>query len=235
MKFAGSQILADLTGVPWEFAARVYGNDHATLIGLLVSWWVGQAPTHRWAIEGGPTNGYRGSGKRGQCDALLCENESPVGVLEVEGSRFDFTIKKISRLFDGKYAEIRTFQFAILLLYTYEARGRGKDRGYDRVGSDEILQSVARVSKEHRAKSIVVVTLDKTFEREVAPIRRRNEYYRGAPSHIEGRLFVEGRLAEKHVYFRRLPHNPEMQRTDLAGGSTAGVCPHALRGCALVE
>jgi hypothetical protein len=125
-------------------------------------------------------------------------------VLEVEGSRYDFTIRKISRFFDGKYAEIKSLEFAVLLLYTYEARGRGTDRGYDPVGSGAVLDAVARVSKTHPTKFIVLVALDKVFERAVAPIRRRNEYYRGAASRVEGRLFVSGSVVGQNVYFERI-------------------------------
>lgn len=203
MPYHGRELLNGLSEVPWEVAARVYGNDHATLIGLLVTWWIARAPSSRWVLEGGPTNGYRGRGKRGQCDALLCENGSAVGLLEVEGSRYEFTIRKIDRFFDAKYKEIATLEFAILLLYTYEARGRGTDRGYDPVSRPEVLDAVAGVTRTHRGKPLVVVTLDKLYERTVAPIRTRNDYYKGATRRFEGLLFVDGVLKGRRLYFER--------------------------------
>jgi hypothetical protein len=88
MELSGREILYSLKTVRWDTALRTYGNNHATLIGLLVDWWVSGAPEHRWALESGPTNGYAAPGVRGQCDALFCCDHAPLGVLEVEGYRY---------------------------------------------------------------------------------------------------------------------------------------------------
>lgn len=128
MELSGREILHDLKTAQWDTALRTYGNNHSTLIGLLVDWWVSEDPERRWALEGGPTNGYSEQDVRGQCDALFCLDRDPVGVLEVEGSRHRQAAKKIGTFFDGRYKEIQPIRFGILLLYTYEALGRGERR-----------------------------------------------------------------------------------------------------------
>ncbi|MBW1997559.1 MAG: hypothetical protein JRJ29_06285 [Deltaproteobacteria bacterium] len=85
MRLDGQNVLRSLRNVRWNVAGKTYGNNHSTLIGLLVDWWVSVSPDCHWALEGGPANGYKGKGVRGQCDGMLCANDEPVGVVEVEG------------------------------------------------------------------------------------------------------------------------------------------------------
>ena len=105
----------------WHVAARTIGNDHSTLIGLLIDWWTSMDPEHHWALEGGPGNGLPEGGGRGQRDALFCRGLAPIGVLEVEGYRY--AIEKIGSFFEAHYPELKPLEFGLLLLYNYEPKG----------------------------------------------------------------------------------------------------------------
>ena len=88
-------LIQQLVDVRWTVMSRTYGSSHSTLIGLLVEWWVNRGSDYS-ALEGGPTcappetvqPGQRG----GQCDAILMRNNLSSGVLEVEGTRYEYTI-----------------------------------------------------------------------------------------------------------------------------------------------
>ena len=199
MESSGREMLYDLKTARWDIALRTYGNNHSTIIGLLVDWWVSGDPERRWALEGGPTNGYSEQGVRGQCDALLCLDRDPIGVLEVEGYRYELTARKVGTFFDGRYKEIQPIRFGILFLYTYEAFGRGEHRAFPSAVVPEVIEEVRHVTERHPTKPVIVISLDKTYLRFREGIRSRNEYYMGEPSIIRGFLYENGQEIEQIV------------------------------------
>jgi hypothetical protein len=197
------KILQELQKVRWHVAEKTFGNDHATLIGLLVDWWISLSPTTHTALEGGPSNGHSGKGKRGQCDALLCDKGLPAGVLEVEGSRCLYTARKIGSFFVPRNTELKTLQFGILILYAYEPVGRGKDRHLPLAEYKETLQQVQSVTKNCPGKTVVVINIGKQYVRQHSGIRAQTEYYFGEPSKIQGRLFRNGRQSETKTFWEK--------------------------------
>jgi len=197
------KLLKYLQNVRWHVAGKTFGNDHATLIGLLVDWWISLSPATHTALESGPSNGYSRKGMRGQCDALLCNNELPVGVLEVEGSRYLYTAKKIGSFFATRYPELKSLQFGILVLYTYESVGRGKDRYLPSSEDADTLQEVQSLTGKFPDKSVVVISIDKQYVRQCSGIRAQTEYYFGEPSKIQGRLFCNGRRSEPKFFWEK--------------------------------
>lgn len=196
-------ILRSLSKVHWNVAARTYGNDHATLIGLLVQWWMSLSPGKHWALEGGPAFGYRkrGTGGGGQCDAVFCEERDVLAILEVEGTRPLYTIEKIGKFFAAEYDEFKTLRFSILLLYAYEAEGRGDARRIPPAGTPQVFEATSKLSLRYPDKSIIVITLDKMYERQSEGIRARNEYYWGTPSTIKGFLYRNGEQVALEQFF----------------------------------
>jgi hypothetical protein len=72
MKLSGVNLLNSLKDTKWDVAAKTYGNNHATLIGLLVDWWISLAPAIHRAIESGPSYGHFKKGVGGgMCDAIF--------------------------------------------------------------------------------------------------------------------------------------------------------------------
>jgi hypothetical protein len=201
----GDRLLEDLAAVRWAVASRTYGSDHATLIGLLVDWWVSSQPNERWALESGPSFGYVKGGKgRGQCDALLCEGTGAVGLVEVEAYRRVYTVRKVGKFFASRDPDLRELQFAILLLYAGSPVGRGAQRIFPSAADDSTLEALGHVSESFPGKPVILVTVDKVFERSITGIRARNDYYRGAPSAIKGVLYLGGKRAGERTYSQRV-------------------------------
>ena len=184
--------LRSLKKVHWDTAVRTYGSNHSTLIGLLVDWWISLSAKHS-VLEGGPTNGYSRKGARGQCDALLCNGDNPIGVLEVEGTRHEFTVKKIGTFFKAKLPEFKTLSFGIVLFYAYWPVGSGQERTFSKAFDANAKEIVATVSKKHPKKAIIVISLDKKYQQKRKGVRRRTEYYKGQVNKIYGSVFMNGK------------------------------------------
>jgi len=172
----------------------------------LVQWWISLSPGKHWALEGGPSFGYRkrGIGGGGQCDAVLCDEKDALGILEVEGTRPLYTIEKIGKFFAAEYGEFKTLRFSILLLYAYEAVGRGDARKIPPAGTPQVFEATSKLSATYPDKSIIVITLDKIYERQSEGVRARNEYYWGTPSTIKGFLYRNGEQVAPEQFFVRM-------------------------------
>jgi hypothetical protein len=206
MKTDSGDLIKRLSSARWHVAMKTYGNDHSTLIGLIVDWWISECPEKNWALEGGPGNGYREAGSRGQCDALLCRENRPIGVLEVEGSRKKETAIKLGTFFSDYAAErnneLKSLEFGLLLLYSYEPWGKGDKRAFDVASPEEALEEVRKVSIKYHDKAFIVVSVDKIFSRISEGIRTINDYYKGTPSEITGSCYLGGNLILKETFFR---------------------------------
>jgi len=196
-------LISDLASVDWAVAVNTYGNDHSTLIGFLVRWWISGHKGRYWAVESGPSFGYhkRGTKGGGQCDAVLCRDEAAVGIVEVEGTRPVYTIEKVGKFFGSDYEDFRSLEFAIILIYAYMPVGQGDKRGFVPCATPEVLTAVRNVSAKYPTKDLVMITLEKTYSHPPPGIRCRTEYYWGTPSHIRGVLFRGGQEAESQVYY----------------------------------
>ena len=199
----GSGMMESLALVPWSVVARTYGNTHATLTGLLVNWWVGLSPRNNWALEGGipASKGKRkGPGCAARCDALLCMRSEPVGVVVVEGSKPLSAIDKLETILATDREELRSLRFAVLVLHTYEAAGRGDKRALPPAASPELLSRVADLSAKFADKRIVVVAVDRKYERRKQGVRALNEHYWGTAESIQGILFEGGAETLRRPY-----------------------------------
>ena len=114
-----------LKEVRWDVLARTYGNSHATLVGLMIEWWVGRS-TCMTVMEPGPTYKYHPKGKGStHCDALLLEKGKALGVLEVEGTRIPSTLEKMGHFLTPREESYwQNLQFGIFVAYAYGPKGR---------------------------------------------------------------------------------------------------------------
>jgi hypothetical protein len=202
MSGEGSQLLRSLCDARWTTITRTFGNAHSTMIGILVDWWTSGAPGSRWALDGGPSLGYRARsvGGGGQCDALLCEHGDAVGVVEVEGTRILSTIDKIGRFFASDDPDFQSLRFAVCLLYAYTPQGRGPKRRFLPVMSGEAQQRLLTLSATCADKSVILVAIEKDYDRHQKGIRCRSEYYYGTSCRITGTLFMNGEKGEPFTY-----------------------------------
>jgi hypothetical protein len=202
-KYSSPEFLDALHSVRWQTVLRTYGNDHSTLIGLLVDWWVRLSPKN-FALESGPSFGHLPKGKgRGNCDAIFGENNHAVGVLEVEGptvERWKWCVEKIKRFFGAERDVFKSLGFAILLTYPYQPRGRGDERKVEPIDREKILSLVKPISKQYPNKGIVVITIDKLFDRGHGGIRALNDYSKCTPKAIWGALLVGGKVVKKRDF-----------------------------------
>ncbi|MCL5961876.1 MAG: hypothetical protein M1358_21605 [Chloroflexi bacterium] len=200
-------LLTSLEQVRWQTAFRTYGNDHATLIGLLVDWWITAAPDTRWALEGGPSFGHRPKGLGGGlCDAILGEGDCSKGVIEVEGTRCDDTIRKIGEFFSPEAAaDLQSLEFGIFLAYAYSPQGKGRERHIPDLPLKDFVDLGRKVTKDNPGRCLAILTLDKTWERIQTGPRAKNEWYMGSPAKIHGVLLLNGEEIASKDLFPSLP------------------------------
>lgn len=189
-----SYFLSSLCTVDWQVAHQSIGNSHSTLIGLLVSWWIQTCRLNRWAVEGAPSFGKKNSERTGKSDALFCDGQSIVGILEVEGSRYQYTISKIEKHFRSKAEDLKKLRFAVLLLYPESPKGKGANRTFPDLSSSTFVEQVKQLSQKYPTKTILLILLYKQFERVLTGIRSKNEYYSGSVSKVSAQLFRKGEL-----------------------------------------
>ncbi len=166
-------------------AAEAQHNDHATLIGLIVSWWNRRAD-NSWAVETGPSIGTVQGNQWGACDALLCDSSGPAVVLEVEGSKFDYTLEKIGKCLVAPLEDLTSIRAGILIAYGYEPKGQGGGRIVPLLPVKKFLNFGIKLTRPLKNKKLIIITVDKKYEGDAEGIRRRNDYYRCAVSSIKG-------------------------------------------------
>ena len=200
------KIFNSLSTVDWDTAIHTYGNDHSTLIGLLVQWWIKLSPNDNFALDGCPTCGKNDKEEPGVYgDALLCTGTSASGILEVEGTKTVDTIKKIGRFFGSKKEELKTLDFAILLLYDYWLEGRGIERDYiehTKIAKESVVKNLSKISAQHTGKTIILITLEKRYERQHRNVRSLSEFYFGTPDFIEGSLYFNGECIKRKDFYQ---------------------------------
>ncbi len=200
-------IFNSLETIDWRIVANTYGNNHSTLIGLIVHWWISQSPEQHQVLEGAPPHGFieEGIQKLGQGDALLCQDRKPVGVVEVEGTRWPYTARKIGHYFDSQVPRYEDINFGVLMMYVTGAKGRGTEKAFPSAAHPETIGIVEDITAKRPGKAIIVITLDKRLLH-VSERIIDNHYYSGEPSKIVGDLYVAGKIIKKHDYYIAEPH-----------------------------
>ena len=182
------ELLNSLRKVRWNTALRTFGNSHATLIGLLVDWWVSIDPQDHCSLDGGPSFGFHrhGTPGGGQCDAILMRGCNAMGVIEVEGTRHKETIEKIGKFFGTENPDLKSLEFGVFLAYAYEPRGRGAQRAFVSPCLDELIEIGTNITAQNPDKLLAVLVLNKQYERQRVGLRAKNEYYFGRPTTVLG-------------------------------------------------
>lgn len=188
-------LLLELKRVNWEVAFRTYGNNHSTLIGLLVNWWITGGP-FRWALEGGPSIGMISEEEerrdRRACDAILSEGGKSLGALEVEGSRHIETIEKLGGFFSSRQEDLATLQFGLFLGYHSRAVGRGAEREVEPLPAKRWAEVARGITERYPAREIVLLGMEKEWRPEQRGPRSRSEYYQCHPIRVWGLSVRDG-------------------------------------------
>ncbi len=185
-------ILEELSKVNWQAAIKTYGNAHASLIGLLVAWW-NNISEHHWTLEAAPSWGGRDTG---YCDAILCANNGPRIIVEVEGTNYVAKLDTIQNYFQAEHME--SLYAGILLSYAY----RVQNREYVKPPTQELFVRSINITQENPDKELILITAYKHYESIVPEIRRReHDYYCGRICKIESLRVVNGDLMGRRIYY----------------------------------
>jgi len=108
-----------------------------------------------------------------------------VGVVEVEGSRDQHCIDKIS----GFFKRFSKLEFGLLVIYPTEPKGRGSERRFQEraVGILEKVEDALKI--QNGSKYIYLIEIKKRYEQgpsddEVGILRKKNGYYRGTVNEV---------------------------------------------------
>jgi hypothetical protein len=195
---AVERIFESLAAARWEVAHRTYGSSHATLIGILVDWWISLDLESHTVFDGAPSHG---NGNVGQGDALFCRGQKALGVLEAEGTNPVAKVTSIVKYFETGRPELQSVWFGVLLLYSYEARGSGTRRQYRPAEDSSILELARKATEEHPTRTIIAITVDKQFIRFTEGVRSLSGYYSGTTSKVTGILFRRGTEDRRQMHF----------------------------------
>jgi len=192
-------LLDSLAGARWHVAGQTFGNCHATLIGIVVDWWVSDRRNGHFALEGAPKANPQLQRTRsvGVCDALLCGACGPEGVVEVEGTRKDWAVEKVEQYLNDSNADLATLAFGLLVYYSTQPRGSGANRAVPSATDESILALVAKASSKHRDKVFLVVAAEKNYEPDAPGIRIRSPYYQSRLSRVHGWAYMNGQITGK--------------------------------------
>jgi len=186
--------LDHFTTIDWTLISRTYGNCHSTLIGAMVLWWLKHFPDTS-VMESGPTHAYHKKGVGStHCDALLLHKEKAIGVLEVEGTRYPETFKKMCEFLTSSESHWKHLEFGVLVGYAYGPEGSGRDRAIPKVELSHFYEhDLPAISKP-----VFVLLMQKDFpskeDRSPEYDRyRASEYYFGAFSSVYILKVLNGR------------------------------------------
>jgi len=107
------KLLKNLEHINWNIAARTYGNNDATLVGLIIEWWNSMREDH-WAMDGAP-GCYEGPNSI-HCDTILFEGGNTFITVEVEGTNPLNKLKTLEGYFKPTREGLKPPKIAMLLL-----------------------------------------------------------------------------------------------------------------------
>lgn len=190
-----TELLHSLSRVRWDIARRTFGSSHATLIGLMSQWWIDLGADHN-VLDGAPSFGHANAG---WCDLMLCEQQKPFGVVEVEGTRHMEKLHTIGQYFASSRHELAGIKLGILVSYAYHPRGRGNALAYPSSRDSLVMARAEQLSQAHPDCALVVVNVDKAVDRGRGPLRETVKYYWGSVSTVSATLFAEGQEKDTMV------------------------------------
>lgn len=191
-------LFSGLNDANWNVAARTFGSSHATLIGVLGEWWIRQSPLSHTVLDGAPSHG---NGNAGWCDLMLCRDEIPVGVVEVEGTKPLEKLDTLNSYFLSDRKEMLDISFGILLVYSYSPKGSGRNRSYPEAVTPAIHSAALSLSFANTGKPLILIAVDKKIDVNKSVIRAASPYYSGTTNRVTATLFLNGLETNSHILF----------------------------------
>lgn len=172
------------------------GSSHASVIGLTAQRWLNIDTERRFVLDGAPSYGI----KTGWEDLLLCDTDRPVAVVEVEGTQPLKKFQCIANYFQSSRPELASLEFGVLLLYAYEAKGAKTNRCYPSPERPEVVALIQEVTATYR-QPLLMVTVEKQFERITYGIRATSGYYHGTTCRVQAMCFEKGIETDRRTLF----------------------------------
>ena len=207
-----TDFLTNLEHVRWHIAYRTYGSSHHTLIGLLGDWWISGDEQRRYVLDSAPS--YKPSAKGAKknklnettpdeekkeqphlyCDVVLVEEERCLGIVEVEGTRFQDTIEKMGKYFRSERKEFQNLEFGIFLAYATLPKGSKEARTIEPLPLQQFVEYGQEAMKGLDGKQLIILTLDKVWKRpETGPRSLNQDYYGGSPFRLTEAIIENGK------------------------------------------
>ena len=186
--------------IKWKRATQIFGNSHASLIGLVSEAWVrrGRPGEERFVLDAPPAvNGLRGK----RPDVLFGERKNCVGIAEVEGQHPVDAINKFRTYFRSYGQNI----FGLCVIYPYFLRGctgekewrfaKGAGRNE---GIDDIHHQAESLSRHHPKNPFMLVLVEKKYHPDywLTTEQDKSEWYRGRVSGVTGYSYLAGQRTE---------------------------------------
>lgn len=143
----------------------------------MCQWWIEHDAAKHSVLDGAPSHGF---GNAGCCDLMLCQDDQPAGVVEVEGTQPLAKLHTIGQYFASARGELSSLRFGILLSYAYQPRGRGAALAYANAEDPIVMKKAIQLSLEHPGRTLYLVFLDKAVDTQRSSIRSTRNYYFGS-------------------------------------------------------
>jgi len=181
----------------WEILQRMYGCAHSSIIGFISSEWINQCECNS-VLDGAPPP-IIGQGRTGQknADILLCKDNKPFIVVEVETGirKYEEKVDTIlSYLHNGK--DFSGLKFGLLIMSNY---GKGNLKYRHNWDSKEIKSKVDKAED-----TIALVSIEKSRmpsdNSVLGRLRSRNDYYPWEIANIDCRVHTANRNVEGNLW-----------------------------------
>ncbi len=193
-------LFSSLCDANWNVAARTFGSSHATLIGVLGEWWIRQSPSSHTVLDGAPSHG---NGNAGWCDLMLCRDEMPVGIVEVEGTKPLQKLETLNSYFVSDRKEMSDISFGMLLVYSYAPKGSGCNRNYPKAVTPDVHSATIDLTSKNTEKPLILIAVDKHIDNNRSTIRAVSQYYSGTTNRVTASLFLNGKVIDSKILFEK--------------------------------
>ena len=181
----------------WEILQRMYGCAHSSIIGFISSEWINQCECNS-VLDGAPCP-IIGQGRTGQkhADILLCKDNKPFIVVEVETGigKYEEKLDSIlSYLHNGK--DFIGLEFGLLIMSNFVAGNLKYRHNWE---SKEIKTKVDKAED-----TIALVSIEKlripSDNSVLGRLRSRNDYYPWEIENIDCRIHTANRNVERNLW-----------------------------------
>jgi len=163
----------------WNTLAQMYGNAHASVIGFISTEWINSGE-NRFILDGAYSLKNTGKGRR-NADLILCEDDKPVVVVEVESGISKYS-EKIDSLKEYLCEKTR-LEFGILIMLNgwQEKSGKGKLFGHN---FENIVVNVK--------KNILLISIKKDKSKPIIKETKKRPHYNKENSEVVCRSCISG-------------------------------------------